>query len=170
MNDKKTYGQIVFEHHEQGLQLEDDIIEYRRQMEPDIMMKVRNTAREAFQLPQYQGKALYVVLLKKVERLGQAPRTFVFARHSCPSPVYKQSVWKYHANGDEEFLWSIPDWELYYHILANATQFLQDPETSDLAKFVTLMESGELLKWIIKENGEKPDGIIKIKKQEDEDV
>jgi hypothetical protein len=62
-------------------------------------------------------------------------------------------------------MWSIPDQVLYWHIIRNAPQYLNDPETAGLAKFCLLMESGELMEWIIKENGEKPDGIIQYKPQ-----
>jgi hypothetical protein len=42
-----------------------------------------------------------------------------------------------------------------------------DKECADLAKFVILMESGELLEWVKKENGEKRDAVIKIQEQQE---
>ena len=41
-----------------------------------------------------------------------------------------------------------------------------DKETAELAKFVILMENGELLKWVKKENGEKIDAVIRIENEE----
>lgn len=162
---KKTYGQIIEDHKKQDHGFDDDVIEYRRKMEPKIMQDVRDTAQKAYRDVAYMRKSFYVVLLMKVERLGQAPRTFAVARHSCPTPVYKQAVWKYHPDGKEEFLWSIPDTVLYHHIVGNAQQYLNDKETADLAKFVILMESGELERWVIKENGEKQDAVIKLNQE-----
>ena len=43
---------------------------------------------------------------------------------------------------------------------------MNDKETEDLAKFVILMENGELLDWVKKENGEKIDAVIKINDEE----
>lgn len=169
MSDKKTYGQLIFDHWESGITLDDDVIEYRRDMEPEIIANINQTIEKAKNSPQYINKNFYIVLLKRVERIGQGIRTFVFARQSCPTPIYKQSVWKYdRSKNDKEFLWSIPDMITYYHILRNQHKYLTDKETSDLAKFVILMESGELLEWVKRENGEKVDAVIKINQEPQE--
>jgi hypothetical protein len=49
---------------------------------------------------------------------------------------------------------------LYYHIINNQLKYLNDKETAELAKFVILMERGELLQWVKKENGEKIDAVF----------
>ncbi len=163
---KKLAGQIIHEHDGLGLDLEADIIEYRRAMEPDIIVRLRETADQAKDKQGYVGKDFYIVLLTTVDRVLRQPRIIPLARKSCPTPVYKQSVWKYkHFTADLEFLWSIPDAILYHHILNNQTKYLNDKETADLAKFVVLMESGELLRWVKKENGEKIDAVIKINEE-----
>lgn len=164
---KKVAGQVVLEHDNLRLDLEDDIIEYRRQMEPDIVRRLHDTAAKANNEVGYAGKDFYVVMLVTVDRVLRQPRTVIFARKSCPTPVYKQSVWKYRSStGDLEFLWVIPDAILYYHILNNQSKYLNDAETANLAKFTVLMESGELLDWVKKENGEKVDALINITKEE----
>jgi len=164
---KKLAGQVIREHDNLGLDLDDDIIEYRRAMEPDIMLRLRNTADEAKNKPGYIGKDFYIVLLTTVDRVLRQPKIIPLARKSCPTPVYKQSVWKYKRADDKlEFLWSIPDAILYYHILKNQVKYINDKETADLAKFVILMESGELLEWVKKENGEKIDAVIKVNQEE----
>jgi len=167
MEQKKLAGQEILEHDSLRLDLEDDISEYRRAMEPDIMARLRDTAHQAKDKPGYIGKDFYVVLITTVDRVLRQPKIIPLARKSCPTPVYKQSVWKYRTGTSElEFMWSIPDPILYYHILNNQTKYLTDKETADLAKFVVLMESGELLEWVKKENGEKIDAVIKINKEE----
>ncbi len=164
---KKTYGQNIIDHRAKNLTLDDDIIEYRRQMEPSIINDIEETAKKAKSHPLYAGKDFYIVMLMKVERIGSAVRPIIFARQSCPTPVYKQSVWKYRTNSDTlDFMWTIPDAIMYYHILRNQKIYINDKECSDLAKFVILMESGALLDWIKKENGEKADAVIKLVSEE----
>lgn len=163
MKQKKLAGQIIQEHDSLALDLEADIIEYRQAMEPDIMARLRDTAQKAKNQDGYCGKDFYIVLITIIDRVLRQPRIIPLARKSCPTPVYKQSVWKYKIGSDDlEFLWSIPDSILYYHILNNQAKYLADKETSDLAKFVILMENGELLRWVKKENGEKVDAVIKL--------
>lgn len=169
MKEKKVAGQIIQEHDSLNLDFEADIIEYRRAMEPDIMKRLRDTADKAKDKEGYIGKDFYIVLITVADRVLRQPRIIPLARKSCPTPVYKQSVWKFrHVTSELEFLWSIPDAILYYHILNNKTQYVTDKETTDLAKFVILMENGELLRWVKKENGEKIDAVIKFDNQEKE--
>jgi len=142
---------------------DDDVIEYRKSMESGIMDRIYDTAQRARLQPQYANKDFYIVLITTVDRVLRQPRIIPLARLSCPTPVFKQSVWKYrHVSDQLEFIWSIPDSVLYYHIVANPTKYLEDKECADLAKFVILMESGELLDWVKKENGEKIDAVIRI--------
>jgi hypothetical protein len=159
-----TIGQQVKDHQNKGLVMEDDVIEYRRMMEPDIIKKIHATIADAKTHTIYQNKDFYIVkLILREKTLAGTPRNMIFARQSCPTPVYRQSTWKYHhLSGSLEFLWTIPDRFLYYDIVRNAHQYLQDKETRNLARFVLLMESGELLQWVKKECGELKDAVIKI--------
>jgi hypothetical protein len=159
---KKTAGQQILEHDQLRLDMDDDVIEYRRSMEPEIIQMINNTIENSKTQEIYANKDFYIVLLQTVDRVLRQPRNIVLARQSCPTPVYKQSVWKYHKAGTLEYLWSIPDELLYWAIVHNAQTYLQDKECAELAKFVLLMESGELLTWVKKENGEKLDAVIKI--------
>lgn len=165
MNKKKTYGQSLVEHIQKGYDLEDDVIEYRRVMEKDLVEKLHATATQAKSHTLYQNKDFYLVYLLKIERIGGVPRNYIFARVSCPTPTYRQSVWKYHhVSGHLEYLWTLPDKQLYADILRDYHRYLQDKECAQLAQFVCLDNSGQLLDWVKKENGEKIDGIITIAK------
>ena len=167
MTKDKLAGQIITEHDSLALDLEADIIEYRRAMEPDISARLYDTAKKSKNKEGYIGKDFYIVLITIVDKVLRQPRIICLARKSCPTPVYKQSVWKYKSTSDElEFLWSIPDAILYYYILNNQMKYIHDKETAELAKFVILMENGELLKWVKRENGEKIDAVIKIDNEE----
>jgi hypothetical protein len=162
--DKKTAGQIIAEHHAKKLELEDDVIEYRRLMEKDILYGLNKTTNNAKDHPIYANKDFYVVMTKMIDPVLKQPKIISWARRSCPTPVYKQDVWKFiRSQGRLVPLWSIPDSILYNAILANSEKYLLDRETEELAKAVILMESGELLQWVKKENGEKIDAVIKLK-------
>jgi len=164
--DKKTYGQQLQEHRKKNLEVEDDVIEYRRVIEKDIAQQLHETAFSAKSQTLYKDKDFYIVMMTRLEKIGSVPRTFIFARRSCPTPVYNQSVWKYmHLSDTLEYLWSIPDQVLYWHIFNNQAQYIHDKECATLAKFVILMESGELLEWVKKENGELKDAVIKLQKE-----
>lgn len=169
MSKKKTAGQQILEHDALRLDMEDDVIEYRRSMEEDVIQKLHDTAHQAKTQPQYINKDFYVVLIITNDRVLRSPKIITLARQSCPTPVYKQSVWKFmHHTGILEFMWSIPDEIMYWHILRNRLKYINDPECADIAKFVILMESGELLEWVKKENGEKVDAVININKEDEE--
>lgn len=164
MNNKK-YGQLAAEALEKNT-LEDDVIEYRRLIERKVIQDLYSCANNSKNLPQYANKNFYIVLIPKKERLAQGIQSILFTRISCPTPVYSQAVWKYHRlSGELEYLWTIPSESLYKHILKNAVQFLQDNETRMITQYCMLMESGELLEWVKKENGEKADAVIKINKE-----
>jgi hypothetical protein len=166
---KKKAGQQILEHDALRLSLDDDIIEYRRSMEPEVLRNLHETVANAKDTPLYKNKDFYAVMLIASDEVLRQPRTVYLARRSCPTPVYKQSVWKYmHASGQLEFLWSIPDAILYYDIVRNSGKYLKDKECADLAKMVLLMENGELKKWVLRENGEKPDAVIMINNKEQE--
>lgn len=163
---KKTYGQELLDHRKKNLEVEDDVIEYRRVIEKDIAKQLHETALNAKSQPLYRNKDFYIVMMTRLEKIGSVPRTFIFARRSCPTPVYNQSVWKFmHTTDTLEYLWSVPDQVLYWHIFNNQAQYIHDKECATLAKFVILMESGELLTWVKKENGELKDAVIKLQKE-----
>lgn len=165
---KKKYGQIIADNRDHHQSLDDDVIEYRRSMEKDVIKNIKTTINQALASTQYDNKDFYIVMLVKLEHIGQVPRTYILSRLSCPTPTYDQHVWKYHRDSSKlEFLWSIPDKILYYHIVRNSHRYLQDQETKPLAQYVLLMETGQLLEWVRKENGEKVDAVIMIDKETD---
>jgi len=171
MNKKKLAGELIHEHNQKKHVIEDDVSEYRGVLEKEIINRIDACAHHAAtKLDLYKNKDFYIVMLIAKDAMLKHPRYLIFARQSCPSPIYKQSVWKYHhQSGSLEFLWVIPDKILYYHILNNKHKYIDDAECQDILKFVTLMESGELLDWIKKENGEDTkigNVVIKINKPE----
>ena len=158
---KKTLGEVASEVAQRAT-LDDDVVEYRRKMEGKVVELLHQTADEASKNILYAGKDFYVVGLPNMERaIANVPRWRFWARRSCPTPVYKQAVWKYHCKPNTlEFLWALPSESLYYHLMRNFATIPKDQHT--LANFCFANESGHLLKWVIKENGEKQDAVIKI--------
>jgi len=161
---KKTYGQTVTDVLAKE-NLDDDVIEYRRMMEPDIINDITKTVAASKNHPLYAHQDFYVVVLFKNERIASMqPRTFIFARRSCPTPHYKQAVWKYyHTSGELEFLWVIPDVHMCNWIIRNPAQI--NSETRMLEGFVSTFFSGEMDTFVKKENGEKKDMVIHVKKE-----
>jgi hypothetical protein len=160
---KKTYGQIIQEHRQANPYTNEDTHEYARQMGLSLMKDVHQTVAKALKKDLYLNKDFYIETRTKTERLTMTPETWVFARRSCPSAGYEQMVFKYHhQSASLELLWCIPERMRYWHIVRNPDQYLKskDVGVADMAKSVLLMESGDLIDWIDKENGYKPDGLI----------
>lgn len=158
----ETVGSQIKKHNEKNIDLEDDIRSYTESMSELLLHTINDTAQKASLHPLYTNRNFYIVLVKNVDRVLGQPKFQCWARRSCPTPVYKQDVFKYHyISGQLEFLWCIPSSIRYYHILANRQKYFDNKETRRLAQFVCLMESGDLLKWVIKENGELPDAVIR---------
>jgi hypothetical protein len=163
MQDDKTYGQILAEHRAKNQILEDDIREYTKAMEPAIMNQINEGITQALADPVFQNKDFYIEMRIKFHHLGRVPETIVFVRHSAPTPSYKQTVWKYfHESGSLDYLWHLPDLRLYTQIIHNAHEYSQKKEYQNMVKFVLMDASGDLLTFVKRLNGDKPDAIIKV--------
>lgn len=161
---ENTYGAAVIENQIKNpindKTLIDDAQDARRRWESELIANRDATIERTIKDPKFLNKDFYIVILFKKEKMVQQPRSWILARQSCPTPTYYQTVYKYHRSvGSLEFLWALPDELKYYWLHHNA--FSLPKEYHESVKFVHLMESGELLKWVIKENGNKPDGVIK---------
>jgi len=163
MQDDKTYGQILAEHRSKKLLAEDDIREYTNAMQPAIMAQIDDGIKQALLEPQFQGKDFYIEMRIKLHYLGRVPETIVFVRHSAPTPSFKQTVWKYyHESGTLDYLWHLPDKRMYDYIVQNMHEVAQHKEYEGMVKFISMDASGELLRFVKKLNGDKPDALIKI--------
>ncbi len=145
-------------------ELLENLAEYKERMAAGRQQFLRESGAEAMTREPYCNKDIYLVLVKTNERDElRRPLDRIFVRLSCPTPGYNQDVFKYrHSSGELEYLWSIPRKHQYWQIWRNLNRYLDNNETKRWATFVATMESGELLKWVKKENGEKPDAIIRV--------
>ena len=159
MAKKKTYGEQLIEHEALNLGPEDDVREYRKLIERDLVKQMYQVVEETVNLDTFKDKDFYIVNIIKIEKIGQVPRFYTFARHSCPTPHYRMSCFKYnHVFQTLDYLFALPDEDYARAILKHLPAYLARKDTEDMAKFVHLHETGELLNWVKKENGEKKDG------------
>jgi len=154
--------------HLQAMGLDDDVREYSKEWGKELWTNLIQASQMLKKTQKYSGRNFYMVLVKRFNPSKNQPESIIMPRISCPTPVYKQDVFKYHYASDSiEYLWTIPDKLKYYHILNNKQRYYENKETRRLCQFVVLMETGELLKWVKKENGEKPDAALSIKHKEE---
>ena len=104
--------------------------------------------------------SFFVVVTTKKERLMQnVIRNYFFARQSCPSPEWDQTVYKYDPSKEEiEFLWVIPSKDTCEYMIKNALEI--DPSEHELRRFVLEFSDGSLLRQAKKLNGEKHDSLL----------
>ena len=161
---KKSYGQISRETLENNT-FDDNVIEYRRKMEPGVMKDIWGVIIQAKSHLLYANRDFYIVAtISPVQLADNQPLWKIWARRSCPTPVYNQNVWKYHhKSASLEYLWTIPHRGTYYFLLKNYNKLSKEEKWA--ADFCSAMESGALLQWVIKENGEKADAVIKLNQE-----
>lgn len=163
----KTVGQQVQENNDKRQQLDDDVREYSKAMAPDWLKLIDEAITLALNHDIYRNRDFYLELVKKNNHLLGMPDFKVNVFRACPTPRYRQDIFKYHyQSGALEFLWCIPGAMRYWNIVHNAKEYLMNKETKRLAQFVLSMQSGELEKWVDKENGNKPNATLSIKKTE----
>jgi len=110
-------------------------------------------------LGKFEGD-FYIVCLTKKERLMQnVLRGYFFARQSCPTPDYDQSVYKYFREDARlDFLWVIPSADVVNFMKNNPNSV--EPEKYALLGFVMQFADGSLLRLAKKLNSEKADSNI----------
>lgn len=105
-------------------------------------------------------KDFYIVVITKKERLMQnVLRNYFTARHSCPTPDYDQSVYRYdHLDQRIDYIWTIPSQDASHHLKNNALHVV--PEERGLLKFVLEFSDGTLYTLAKKLNGEAIDSPL----------
>jgi hypothetical protein len=101
----------------------------------------------------------YVVVLTKRERLMQnVLRSLFFARLSCPTPNWDQTVYKYDRKKDEiVFMWVIPSKQTCEQMTAN--KHLVPIDEYRLLGFILDFNDGTLMKLAKNLNGEKEENV-----------
>ena len=160
---RKTYGQTMFDHHSKGYEQEDDIREYTRAMQGDVLGEIWRVIEQDKNKLLYTNKDFYIVVCWQVKRIGGGFAYPTVSRLSCPTPQPAQSVFRYRRLvGDIQFMWTLPKLDKIEEYWLNKSKYLSLKDEANSCKFAVLYKTGELLKWVKKENGEKPDAIITV--------
>lgn len=119
----------------------------------DIWERVCAVVEQDKDKDQYKNKDFYLVYLFRMEPLiKNVFHPWIFSRLSCPTPVCKQAVWKYHhISGTLDFLWCLPDL-LGYKARWNNRHKADNKDK--LTQWVVMNETGTLLDFVKKENRE----------------
>lgn len=105
-------------------------------------------------------KDFFVVVLTKKERLLQnVLRNYFFARSTCPTPEWDQTVYHYHRDEEVlEFLWVLPSKDTCQLFKDNFLKIV--PEERPLLDYILKDSSGELLALSKKLNNEVKESIL----------
>ncbi|MCK9570524.1 hypothetical protein M0R72_16370 [Candidatus Pacearchaeota archaeon] len=115
------------------------------------LIECYNQARHA-----YAGDFFIVVLTKKEKLMPNVLRNYFFARATCPTPDYDQSVYRYNAKHDDiEFIWVVPSKWTCLYLLEHGREVAA--EELGLLQLVIKFANGDLYKLAKKFNGEKDD-------------
>jgi hypothetical protein len=102
----------------------------------------------------FKGKFFIIVLTKNERLLPNVFRNYFFARRTCPTPDYDQSVFRYDNLVEEiEYLWTIPSQDACYHLLANINEIHRDEH--QLLSYIIDFKKGKLFTLAKRLNGEK---------------
>lgn len=104
-----------------------------------------------------QGPFFLVVLFKKERIMQNVVRQYFLWRHTCPTPQFDQTVYRYDPTGDElAYLWSVPDKHTCHELYNN--RYRLTLEMQPLAQFCADFLEGALDKRCAQLNGEEWNG------------
>jgi hypothetical protein len=110
----------------------------------------------------YKNNFFIVVITKNEKLMPNVFRNYFFARETCPTPDYDQSVYRY-VRADEavEYIWTIPSRDTCHHLKDNALYVA--PEERDLLNFVLQFADKSLYKLAKKLNKEEEKSNLIVK-------
>jgi hypothetical protein len=156
MSDEKTMGAVA-----RDLMLKEpetrDPVEIQRATEEDYIKNLIECAEAHKKIFTHD---FYIIVLTKNERLlHNVFRNFFYARISCPTPEYDQSVYRYNRHNDNiEYIWTVPSKEACAHLELNKNEVVESER--GLLKFVLEFADGTLHNLAKKLNKEMPDSPL----------
>ncbi len=150
MSDKQTVGKVA-----RDLMLKEpesrDPIEIQQAMEDeylDNLIECVDKHNKEFET------SFYVVVITKNEKLMENVfRNYFFARKTCPTPDYDQTVFFYNKNMEQvEYIWTIPSKDACHYLKDNALRVAT--EEKGILNFVLQFSDGTLGELCKKLNGE----------------
>jgi hypothetical protein len=147
---KDTFGKIASELLQKEPE-ERSVIELQRSMNEkyyENLIKCAMRERENF-----TGSFFITVITKNEKLFPNTFRHYYFARHTCPTPDYDQSVFFYDRRDEEiRYIWTIPSQDACHYLINNALYVA--PEERDSLNFVLQFKNGDLFKIAQHLNGE----------------
>jgi hypothetical protein len=132
-------------------------IELEREMQKeyiDNLIECVNNSKKT-----YLGDFFITVLTKNEKLLPNVFRNYFYARSTCPSPNYDQTVFKYNSVDESiEYLWTLPNRETAHYLRKNALQV--HPEERQLLDFILQFSDGTLFRLAKKLSGEEISSVL----------
>lgn len=148
---KRTVGQEALDIFQKG-DKEHSPIELQREMTRDYYQNLIDCALEHRR--KIAGRFFIVVITKNEKLLPNVMRNYFFARTTCPTPEYDQSVFKYNHRTEEiEYLWTVPSQDACIYLSRHIKEVV--PDEHQLLGFVLEFYNGALFKKAKKLNSEK---------------
>lgn len=153
---RSTVGKIAYD-----LMLKDpesrDPIELQREMQKEYIKELMYCAQTHKKI--FDADFYIVVITKNEKLMPNVFRNYFYARLTCPTPDYDQSVFIYNRELDIiKYVWTIPCKDACIYLINNSSRV--DAQEQDLLSFVTDFANGTLYKKAKKLNGELEDTNI----------
>ena len=156
MTTRKTIGALSQELLQKDFDTRDPI-ELQREMQKKYIDSLVECVEHNKNL--YKGDFYITVIAKKEPLMQNVMRNYFFARNSCPTPDYDQSVFRYKSATEElEFLWCIPDRETCFIFLENKDKVVF--EETELLQNIIDFNDGSLYKIAKKFNNEVDNSVL----------
>lgn len=148
---KRTVGEQALEIFKTGAQ-ESSPIALQQEMTRDYYQNLIDCALK--DRKSYKGRFFIVVITKNERLLPNVFRNYFYSRHTCPTPDYDQSVFRYNNLSEEiEYLWTIPSQDACLHLLAHVNEVHRDEH--ELLSYVIDFKKGKLFTLAKKLNRER---------------
>jgi hypothetical protein len=134
-----------------------DPIELELEMQKDYIKELLTTLSDSKN--KFIGNFYIVVITKKERLMENVLRNYFFARQSCPTPDFDQSVYYFDRKKESlEYLWTVPSRDTIDILKENACEV--DKSEWGLLKFVLQFCDGTLFKISKDRNGEAPNSPL----------
>lgn len=119
------------------------VIDQQREMQKDYIDNLIQCVERS--KSEFPGDFFVVVETKTEPLMPNVMRNYFFARWTCPTPTYDQSIFKYSKKDERiEYIWTLPSRDACYHIKNNLDKISN--EEQQLAFFVMSLFDGSLLR------------------------
>ena len=107
----------------------------------------------------FEGNFFIVVITKKEKLMHNVLRNYFFARSSCPSPDWDQTVYEYVKSDDAlDFLWVIPSRDTCELFRRHRAEIAAEEKW--LLAYIDKFHNGDLLKISKKKNNEQEETLL----------